>query len=106
MPASLRSSRFSSVFPGTGRGAVGILGYDGIVYALLLRRVPLTIIHSSAAAQFVGVIIAASLVLGEPISPARRLGGACSGSSWSVNARLRKTRSRRRYSCRPNRIEL
>jgi drug/metabolite transporter (DMT)-like permease len=59
----------------------------GIVYALLLRRVPLTIVQSSAAAQFVGVIIAASLMLGEPISPAGWPGSACicSGSSWSVS---------------------
>jgi len=32
---------------------------------------------SFTAAQFVGVVIAASLVLGEPISPARWLGIAC-----------------------------
>ena len=30
-----------------------------------------------AAAQFIGVVIAASLVLGEPISPARWFGVAC-----------------------------
>jgi hypothetical protein len=40
-------------------------GCDGIVYALLPRRVPHTIVQLSAVAQFVGVIIAASLVLGE-----------------------------------------
>jgi ABC-type branched-subunit amino acid transport system permease subunit len=38
-----------------------LFGCGGIVYALLLRRVPLTIVQSSTAAQFVGVIIAASL---------------------------------------------
>jgi hypothetical protein len=38
---------------------------------MLLRRVPLTIAQSSAAAQFAGVIIAATPVLGEPISQAR-----------------------------------
>jgi hypothetical protein len=48
-----------------------ILGCDRIVYALLPRRVPLTIVQSSTAAQFAGVIIAATLVLGEPISQAR-----------------------------------
>jgi len=48
-----------------------LLGYDGIAYALLLRRVPLTIVESSAAAQFAGVIIAGTPVLGEPIAPAR-----------------------------------
>jgi len=51
-----------------------LFGYDGIVYALLLLRVPLTIVQSSTAGQFVGVKIAASLVLDEPISPARWAG--------------------------------
>jgi drug/metabolite transporter (DMT)-like permease len=44
-----------------------------------LRRVPLNIAQVLAAAQFVGVVIAAGLVLGEPISPARWLGIACIG---------------------------
>ena len=48
-----------------------VFGYDGIVYALLLLRVPLTIVQSSTAGQFVRVNIAASLVLDEPISLAR-----------------------------------
>jgi len=39
--------------------------------------VPLNLAVSFIAAQFVGVIIAASLVLGEPISPARWLGIDC-----------------------------
>jgi hypothetical protein len=47
-----------------------LLGYDGIVYVLLLRRVPLTIVQSSAVAQFAGVIITATPVLGELISQA------------------------------------
>jgi drug/metabolite transporter (DMT)-like permease len=53
---------------------------------LLLRRVPLTIVQSSATAQFVGVIIAASLALGQPISPARWLGIACIPSEFSWRA--------------------
>lgn len=56
---------------------LALFGCGGIVYALLLRRVPLNIAVSFTAAQFVGVILAASLVLGEPISPARWLGIAC-----------------------------
>jgi len=69
VPASPRSTGFSSEVGGDA----GTLGYDGIVYALLLR-VPLTIAQSSTAGQFVRVNIAASLVLDEPISPARWLG--------------------------------
>jgi drug/metabolite transporter (DMT)-like permease len=54
-----------------------LFGCGGIVYTFLLRRVPLNIAQVFAAAQFVGVVIAASLVLGEPISPARWRGIAC-----------------------------
>jgi drug/metabolite transporter (DMT)-like permease len=56
---------------------LALFGCGGVVYAFLLRRVPLNVAVSFTAAQFVGVIIAASLVLGEPISPARWLGIAC-----------------------------
>ena len=56
---------------------LALFGCGGIVYAVLLRRVPLNIAVSFTAAQFVGVILAASLVLREPISPARWLGIAC-----------------------------
>jgi drug/metabolite transporter (DMT)-like permease len=56
---------------------LALFGCGGIVYALLLRRVPLNIAQVFAAAQFVGVVIAAGLVLGEPISPARWVGIAC-----------------------------
>ena len=56
---------------------LGLFGCGGIVYAILLRRVPLNVAVSFTAAQFVGVILAANLVMGEPISPARWLGLAC-----------------------------
>jgi len=56
---------------------LALFGCGGVVYAFLLRRVPLNVAVSFTAAQFVGVVVAASLVLGEPISPARWLGIAC-----------------------------
>jgi drug/metabolite transporter (DMT)-like permease len=56
---------------------LALFGCGGIIYALLLRRVPLNVAVSFTGAQFVGVILAASLVLGEPISPTRWLGIAC-----------------------------
>jgi drug/metabolite transporter (DMT)-like permease len=56
---------------------LALFGCGGIVYAVLLRRVPLNVAVSFTAAQFVGVVIAACLVLGEPISPARWFGIAC-----------------------------
>jgi multidrug transporter EmrE-like cation transporter len=42
-----------------------------------LRQVPLNVAQVFAAAQFVGVVMAAGLVLGEPISLARWLGIGC-----------------------------
>jgi multidrug transporter EmrE-like cation transporter len=51
-----------------------LFGCSGLLYALLLRRVPLNVAQTFTSAQFVGVIIAADLILGEPISLARWLG--------------------------------
>ena len=56
---------------------LALFGCSGVVYAFLLRQVPLNVAQSFTAAQFVGVIIAAALVLGEPISPTRWLGIVC-----------------------------
>jgi len=53
---------------------LALFGCGGIVYAFLLRRVPLNIAQVFTSAQFVGVSVAASLMLGEPISTARWLG--------------------------------
>ena len=58
---------------------LALFGCGGILYAFLLCRVPLNIAQVFTSAQFVGVVVAASLVLGEPISPARWLGIACIG---------------------------
>jgi drug/metabolite transporter (DMT)-like permease len=58
---------------------LALFGCGGILYAVLLRRVPLNIAQVFAAAQFVGVVAAAGLVLGEPISPARWFGIVCIG---------------------------
>jgi drug/metabolite transporter (DMT)-like permease len=58
-------------------GGLALFGCGGIVYAFLLRRMPLNIAQVFTSTQFVGVFVAASLVLGEPISAARWLGIAC-----------------------------
>jgi hypothetical protein len=64
-----------------------LFGCDGDRLRLALRRVPLTIVQSPTAAQFVGVIIAASVVLGAQMRP--RAGSAALvsafASSWSVS---------------------
>ena len=56
---------------------LALFGCGGILYAFLLRRVPLNVAQVFTSAQFIGVVVAASLVLGEPISAARWLGIAC-----------------------------
>jgi undecaprenyl phosphate-alpha-L-ara4N flippase subunit ArnE len=54
-----------------------LFGCAGIVYGILLRSVPLNIAQAFTAAQFVAVVLAASVVLSEPISPARWTGILC-----------------------------
>jgi drug/metabolite transporter (DMT)-like permease len=56
---------------------LALFGCGGMLYAVLLRQVPLNVAQVFAAAQFVGVVMVASLMLGEPISPARWLGIGC-----------------------------
>lgn len=53
---------------------LGAFGCAGLVYAAILRKLPLNIAQSYAAAQFVAVIIASTIVLGEPILFTRWLG--------------------------------
>jgi drug/metabolite transporter (DMT)-like permease len=45
-----------------------------IVYAALLETVPLNVVQSLAAGQFIAVILASSYVLGEPIPTVRWVG--------------------------------
>jgi drug/metabolite transporter (DMT)-like permease len=54
-----------------------LFGCGGLIYAVLLRWVPLNVAQSFTAAQFIGVVLAASLLLSETISPVRWLGIAC-----------------------------
>lgn len=65
---------------------LALFGCGGIIYAVLLRSISLNLAQVFTAAQFVGVVLAASLVLGEPISPARWVESALfwSGSCWSA----------------------
>ena len=55
---------------------LALFGCAGILYAVLLRWIPLNVAQVFAAGQFIGVILAAGLVLGEPISPVRWVGVA------------------------------
>jgi undecaprenyl phosphate-alpha-L-ara4N flippase subunit ArnE len=49
-------------------------GCAGLFYAAALRVLPLNVAQSYAAAQFIAVIIASKLVLGEPVPLARWIG--------------------------------
>jgi len=49
-------------------------GFAGLFYAAALRFLPLNVAQSYAAAQFVAVILASRLVLGEPIASERWIG--------------------------------
>jgi multidrug transporter EmrE-like cation transporter len=51
-----------------------MFGLSGVIYALLLRTLPLNVAQSFTAAQFVAVIVASSWILAEPISPLRWMG--------------------------------
>jgi multidrug transporter EmrE-like cation transporter len=58
------------------RTVVGLMifGAAGLSYALVLRSLPLNVAQSYAAAQFVAVIIASRILLGEPIALTRWIG--------------------------------
>tara|TARA_R110002167_G_scaffold45545_5_gene136841 strand:+ start:1026 stop:1382 length:357 start_codon:yes stop_codon:yes gene_type:complete len=53
---------------------VGLFGLSAIAYTVALRYLPLNLAQSFAALQFVGVILAAAVILSEPISVTRWLG--------------------------------
>jgi undecaprenyl phosphate-alpha-L-ara4N flippase subunit ArnE len=55
-------------------GGLAAFGCAGLFYAAALRFLPLNVAQSYAAVQFVAVILAAKLVLGEPVPLGRWLG--------------------------------
>ena len=84
-----------AMVPASQRVILGILGWQsaaglalfgigGLVYAVLLRSVPLNVAQVFAATQFIGVILAARLVLEEPISPMRWAGIACTALGVAI----------------------
>jgi drug/metabolite transporter (DMT)-like permease len=78
--------RMSGLLGWKSAAGLALFGCGGIVYAFLLRRVPLNIAQIFTSAQFVGVVVAASLVLGEPISAAPWLGIPASASGSPLSA--------------------
>ena len=65
---------FIGVLGWKSAAGLALFGFSGILYAVLLRSTSLNLAQVFAAGQFVGVVLAACLVLGEPISPARLIG--------------------------------
>jgi undecaprenyl phosphate-alpha-L-ara4N flippase subunit ArnE len=53
---------------------MGCFGLAFVLYALVLRALPLNVAQSIFAFQFIGAILAAATVLAEPIGPARWFG--------------------------------
>jgi len=53
---------------------LGVFGCAGLFYSWALRFLPLNVAQSYAAAQFIAVIIASRLMLGEPIPLTRWAG--------------------------------
>jgi drug/metabolite transporter (DMT)-like permease len=54
----------------------GLVAFCGgaVIYAVLLETIPLNLVQSLGAAQFIAVIIVSNQVLAEPISVARWIG--------------------------------
>jgi drug/metabolite transporter (DMT)-like permease len=61
------------------RSLVGLslFGIGGIIYSVILRSVSLNVAQVFTATQFIGVILAARMILSEPISAVRWFGIAC-----------------------------
>lgn len=57
------ADRFWGLLGWKSLAGLALFGCGGILYAFLLRRVPLNIAQVFTSAQFVGVVVAASLVL-------------------------------------------
>ncbi len=53
---------------------LSLFGIGGIIYAFVLRALPLHVAQALAAVQYVAVVLAASLLLSERIAPTSWLG--------------------------------
>lgn len=56
---------------------LALFGIGGLIYAFVLRALPLHVAQAFAAFQYVAVVMAASLLLRERIAPISWLGIAC-----------------------------
>lgn len=72
--AAVTGSGMSAVVNWRIVAGLAAFGLAGVLYAIVLRWLPLNVAQSFAAAQFVAVIFASAIVLSEPISPGQWLG--------------------------------
>jgi undecaprenyl phosphate-alpha-L-ara4N flippase subunit ArnE len=68
------SSKWLGLVNGWIVGGLAAFGTSALFYILILKWLPLHVAQSFAAMQFIAVILAASLVLQEPITPLRWIG--------------------------------
>ena len=63
---------------------LAFFGAAGLIYAVVLRFLPLNVAQAFTAAQFIATILAAALVLSEPITGMRWIGIALIASGILV----------------------
>lgn len=63
--------RMLGLLSGQALGGMAMFGIALLLYLWILHRLPLNLAQGLAAVQFIGVILAAWLILGESISPLR-----------------------------------
>jgi drug/metabolite transporter (DMT)-like permease len=69
-----RAADFAGWFSRNFAAGLLFFGLATVLYAFILRTLPLNVAQSLASAQFISVILASSLFLSESISPMRWLG--------------------------------
>jgi undecaprenyl phosphate-alpha-L-ara4N flippase subunit ArnE len=72
--AEAANTKYFGIFSAYTLAGLFLFGCGGILYATFLKWVPLNIAQSVMATQYVGIILAAHLILTEPISMMRWLG--------------------------------
>ena len=71
---------------------IGCYGIALVLYAWLLKQVPLNVMQALATAQFIAIIIMSAMFLAEPIPPMRWVGiGLIAAGLWIVAMTVSRT---------------
>jgi drug/metabolite transporter (DMT)-like permease len=71
---------------------IGCYGIALVLYAWLLKQVPLNVMQSLTAAQFIAIIVLSAVFLAEPIPPMRWVGiGLIAAGLWIVAMTVNRT---------------